>query len=110
LIASGHFSQGNGELFKPLLDKLLYHDPFMLLADYQAYIDCQNLVGQAYGDPDHWTHMAILNSVRMGQFSSDRSIREYCDQIWKVAPFEVNLQGYDGGEDSPENQLTCKLG
>lgn len=110
LIASGHFSQGNGELFKPLLDKLLYHDPFMLLADYQAYIDCQKLVGQAYSDPDHWTHMAILNSVRMGQFSSDRSIREYCDQIWKVAPFEVNLQGYDGGEDSPENQLTCKLG
>ncbi|MBD2108701.1 glycogen/starch/alpha-glucan phosphorylase [Nodosilinea sp. FACHB-13] len=109
LIASGHFSHGDGDLFKPLLDKLLYHDPFMLLADYQAYIDCQETVGRAYSDADSWTRMAILNSVRMGAFSSDRSIAEYCSDIWKVTPFPVGLVDYGeiGGES--DGKLTCKL-
>ncbi|MFQ4140405.1 glycogen/starch/alpha-glucan phosphorylase [Nodosilinea sp. PGN35] len=109
LIASGHFSHGDGELFKPLLDKLLYHDPFMLLADYQAYVDCQETVGHAYSNADSWTRMAILNAVRMGGFSSDRSIAEYCSDIWKVAPFPVGLVDYGeiGGES--DGKLTCKL-
>ncbi|MEM9150584.1 MAG: glycogen/starch/alpha-glucan phosphorylase, partial [Cyanobacteria bacterium P01_F01_bin.3] len=79
LIASGHFSQGDTALFQPLLDKLLNHDPFMLLADYQAYVDCQQQVSEAYRDQSRWTKMSILNAVRMGRFSSDRSIQEYCD-------------------------------
>ncbi|PZU97019.1 MAG: glycogen phosphorylase [Leptolyngbya sp.] len=109
LIASGHFSHGDGDLFKPLLDKLLHHDPFMLLADYQAYVDCQESVGHAYSDTDNWTRMAILNSVRMGGFSSDRSIAEYCSDIWKVAPFPVGLVDYGeiGGE--ADGKLICKL-
>ncbi len=110
LISSGHFSHGDGTLFQPLLDKLLHHDPFMLMADYQSYIDCQQAVGQAYRDTDHWTRMSILNSVRMGKFSSDRSIQEYCDEIWKVSPFSISLDAVLKADGIPANQLTCKLG
>jgi starch phosphorylase len=91
LIGSGLFSQGDRELFKPLVDSLVYHDEYMLLADYQSYIDCQERVSQAYLDQDHWNRMSILNVARMGKFSSDRSMREYCEDIWKVKPFPVNL-------------------
>jgi glycogen phosphorylase len=109
LIASGHFSQGDASLFRPLLDKLLYHDPYLLLADYQAYIDCQQTVSQAYSDTDGWTRKAILNSVRMGPFSSDRSIREYCDEIWKVSPFPIQLADYNPTDGSLGSELTCQL-
>ena len=109
LIGSGHFSHGDASLFKPLLDKLLYQDPFMLLADYQAYIDCQKQVSQAYSETDSWTRMAILNSVRMGGFSSDRSISEYCSEIWKVSPFPVGLVDYGEIGNDSSGKLTCKL-
>jgi glycogen phosphorylase len=109
LIGSGHFSHGDASLFKPLLDKLLYQDPFMLLADYQAYIDCQQQVSQAYSETDSWTRMAILNSVRMGGFSSDRSISEYCSEIWKVSPFPVGLVDYGEIGNDSSGKLTCKL-
>jgi starch phosphorylase len=86
LIASGHFSGGDRALFRPLLDALLGHDEFMVLADYQAYVDCQAAVDRAWQDPSEWTRMAILNVARMGAFSSDRAIREYCADIWDIAP------------------------
>jgi starch phosphorylase len=92
LIGSGHFSHGDRDLFKPLADSLLYHDEYMLLADYQSYIDCQERVSEAYLEQDHWTRMSILNVARMGKFSSDRSMREYCEDIWKVKPFPINLE------------------
>jgi starch phosphorylase len=63
----------------------------MLLADYQAYIDCQEDVSHAYRDRDKWTRMSILNSARMGKFSSDRTIREYCQEIWDVKPVKIQL-------------------
>ncbi|MCX7595380.1 MAG: glycogen/starch/alpha-glucan phosphorylase [Fischerella sp.] len=94
LIASGIFSHGDTGLFRPLLDSLLYHDQFMLLADYQSYIDCQERVSQAYRDRDNWTRMSILNVARMGKFSSDRSIREYCQDIWNVEPLTIELEEY----------------
>ncbi|HIK43297.1 MAG TPA: glycogen/starch/alpha-glucan phosphorylase [Leptolyngbyaceae cyanobacterium M65_K2018_010] len=109
LIASGHFSQGDGSLFQPLLDKLLYQDPFLVLADYQAYIDCQHTVSQAYSDIEGWTRMSILNSVRMGPFSSDRSIREYCEDIWKVSPMAIHLTEPSAIDASLSHNLTCKL-
>jgi starch phosphorylase len=93
-IASGFFSHGDTNLFKPIVDNLLYSDPYMLLADYQAYIDCQDQVSQAYRDQDKWTRMSILNVARMGKFSSDRSIRDYCEDIWKVHPVPIELQAY----------------
>ncbi|MDB9528504.1 glycogen/starch/alpha-glucan phosphorylase [Oscillatoria sp. CS-180] len=98
LVGSGHFSHGDTGLFRPLLDNLLHHDPFMLLADYQSYIDCQDGVGSAYQDQEHWTRMSILNTARTGKFSSDRSIRDYCDDIWKVQPVPVTLEDYDQAE------------
>mgnify|MGYP003342970053 CR=1 FL=1 len=81
----------------------------MLLADYQAYIDCQQAVGEAYSNTDHWTRMSILNSIRMGQFSSDRSIREYCEEIWKVSSLSVSLTGYSPSTGGYGNELTCQL-
>ena len=88
-ISSGIFSHGDCTLFKPIVDNLLYQDPYLLLADYQSYIDCQDRVAEAYLDQKQWTRMSILNSARMGMFSSDRSIREYCTDIWKVEPVKV---------------------
>jgi glycogen phosphorylase len=91
-IASGFFSHGDKDLFKPLLDVLMKYDPYFLFADYQSYIDCQHKASQAYRDREHWTKMAILNVARMGKFSSDRSIREYCQDIWNIKPVKVELK------------------
>ena len=84
LIAAGVFSNGDRELFRPLVDSLLTRDDYLVLADYQAYIDAQQRAGEAYGDQGTWARMSILNSARVGRFSSDRSIREYCRDIWNV--------------------------
>jgi len=86
LIASGAFSAGDPELFRPLVDDLLGRDPFLVLADYRAYVDVQERVGRAYRDVEGWTGKSILNVARMGMFSSDRAIREYCERIWHVDP------------------------
>jgi starch phosphorylase len=86
LISSGFFSDSDRGLFQPLVDSLLTRDDYMLLADYQAYVECQQRVSHAYSDLNAWTRMSILNSARVGRFSSDRSIREYCRDIWKVRP------------------------
>lgn len=94
LIASGIFSHGDTGLFRPLLDSLLHHDPFMLLADYQSYIDCQEQVSQAYRNQDNWTRMSILNVARIGKFSSDRSIQEYCQDIWQAKSLTIELEEY----------------
>jgi starch phosphorylase len=92
-IASGFFSPSAPDLFKPLADALLNYDPFMLLADYRDYVDCQAKVSQAYRRPDSWTRMSILNVARTGYFSSDRSIREYCEHIWNIAPVTIGPGG-----------------
>ena len=94
LINSGHFSRGDTNLFTPLLDSLIKDDPYMLFADYQSYIECQEKVSQAYQDRDKWTRMSILNTTRMGKFSSDRAIREYCEEIWNATPVRVELEEY----------------
>jgi starch phosphorylase len=91
LIRSGFFSRGDTQLFRPLLDNLLYHDPYMVLADFPSYRDCQQRVGDQYADRDAWVRMAILNSGRSGLFSSDRTIREYCQDIWKAESVPVRL-------------------
>jgi starch phosphorylase len=91
LIRSGFFSRGDPELFRPLIDGLLYQDPYLLLADFQSYIDCQNKVSEAYRDTDRWTRMSILNTARSGKFSSDRTIREYCSDIWRAKSVPIHL-------------------
>jgi starch phosphorylase len=85
-IAAGTFSNGDRDLFRPLVDNLLNHDAYLVLADYQSYIECQDRVSAAYGNRKKWAEMSILNVARMGKFSSDRAIREYCEQIWKTQP------------------------
>lgn len=88
-IGSGALSNGDETLFRPIVDNLLWHDPFLVLADYQSYVECQERVSALWLDPAEWTRKSILNVARMGKFSSDRSIRDYCEQIWKVKPLEV---------------------
>jgi glycogen phosphorylase len=86
LIDSGRFSSGDREMFRPLTESLLTRDDYLLLADYQAYVDAQHRVAEAYADERHWTQLSIHNASRVGRFSSDRSIREYCHHIWNVRP------------------------
>ncbi|MEX6689485.1 glycogen/starch/alpha-glucan phosphorylase [Danxiaibacter flavus] len=86
LIQSGAFSKGDTNIFKPLINSLLGDDPYLVLQDYQAYVDCQQRVSAAYNNEQAWTKMSILNVARMGKFSSDRSIRDYCENIWHVTP------------------------
>ena len=90
LIDEGVFSNGDRELFRPLVESLLTRDDYMLLADYQDYVGCQQRVSDAYRDQDNWTRMSILNTARVGRFSSDRSIREYCRDIWNVSPLTTD--------------------
>lgn len=91
LIGSGHFSRGDTEVFRPLVENLTQSDPFLVLADYAAYVACQEQVSEAWQDADHWTRMSILNTARSGKFSSDRAIAEYCEDIWNVEPVTVKL-------------------
>jgi len=91
LIGSGFFSRGDPQMFRPLLDGLLWHDPYLVFADFASYSDCQLQVSAAYRDADRWTRMSILNAARSGKFSSDRTIQEYSAQIWKAPPVPVRL-------------------
>jgi starch phosphorylase len=96
-IASGYFSHGEPNLFRPLLDEWLTRDQYMVLADYSSYVECQDRVAAAWRDQDRWTRMSVLNVARMGKFSSDRSIRDYCREIWKVEPLDCDAQAPELG-------------
>jgi glucan phosphorylase len=91
LIASGFFSRGETALFRPLIDHLLWSDPYLVLADFPMYEACQERVDETYLDSGRWTWMSILNAARCGKFSSDRTIREYCSDIWRVEPVPIRL-------------------
>jgi starch phosphorylase len=89
-IASGEFSNGDKGLFRPLLDSLLSYDPFLVLADFRSYVDCQDTVNRAFQDQKRWMRMSILNTAHSGKFSSDRSIREYAADIWFTKPVALD--------------------
>ena len=91
-IASGYFSKGDSNLFQPLVESLKNRDDYLLFADYQSYIECQQRVSHAYRDQDNWLKMSILNAARTGYFSSDRTIREYAQDIWHVQPVPITLE------------------
>jgi starch phosphorylase len=91
LIREGFFSRGDPAQFRAIVDGLLHGDPFMLLADFRSYVDCQKTVSHAYEDAHRWTRMSILNVARSGLFSSDRTIREYADEIWHVPSVPIRL-------------------
>jgi len=88
LLQSGIFSKGDRSLFSPLTNAWLSQDPYMTLKDFQSYSDRQQQVAEAYNNKEHWTKMSVLNIARMGKFSSDRSIKEYCENIWHVKPLQ----------------------
>ena len=94
-IRSGSLTHGDKGLFEPLIDNLLNDDPFLVLADYQAYIDCQQRVSALWLDQQAWTRASIINVARMSKFSSDRSIRDYCKLIWKVDPVRVEMEAIE---------------
>ena len=91
LIEQGHFSNGDGEMFRPLLQNLTGDDRFYVLADFADYLRAQAEVGQAWTDRGRWNRMSLLNTARTGFFSSDRSIRDYASRIWKAEPFPVTI-------------------
>ena len=91
LIELGHFSNGDGELFRPLLDNLTGQDPFYVMADFSDYLRAQEAVSRAWTDRMHWNRMSLLNTARTGFFSSDRAISEYCRNIWNVDPLNVEI-------------------
>lgn len=94
-IASGSLAHGDTKLFAPLVDNLLKYDPFLVLADYQAYVDCQTQVSALWYDRAAWTRTSILNVARMSKFSSDRSIRDYCEMVWQVKPVHVEMEAIE---------------
>jgi starch phosphorylase len=90
MIGGGAFSPGETERFRPIVDALLAGgDPFLLLADYASYVACQERVATTYRDESAWTRKSILNVAGMAKFSSDRTIRQYADEIWGVSPVRV---------------------
>jgi glycogen phosphorylase len=90
MIRDGAFSPGDPALFAPLVHSLLEGgDRYLLLADYASYVECQSRVAQTYLDTEAWTRKSILNTAGMGYFSSDRTIREYADEVWKIVPVDV---------------------
>ncbi len=95
-VAAGFFSGGDRELFRPLIGELLNRDRYLVLADYASYLEAQGEAEKAYRDRERWTRMSILNTARCGFFSSDRAVREYCDEIWKVSPLPVETESEQG--------------
>jgi starch phosphorylase len=90
-VVIGAYEGGDRTLFEPLVNSLLTADDYMLLADYLAYVDCQDRVSAACKDQEAWTRMSILNVAHIGKFSSDRAIRDYCAEIWKTWPVKIQL-------------------
>jgi hypothetical protein len=99
-------------VFRPLVENLRYDDPFLVCADYASYVNCQEQVSAAWQDRESWTKMSILNTARSGNFSSDRAIAEYCDEIWNVWPLisATCVSGGDGTIVVPDSQRQCPGG
>jgi starch phosphorylase len=88
-VTEGLFSDGDSGRFRPLIDSLLNHDHFLVLEDFSAYRACQQQVDRTWKEGSGWIRASILNTARCGWFSSDRSIREYCERIWRVSPVPI---------------------
>ncbi len=92
MIKDNYFNEKEPGIFEPIFNTLVnYGDTYLLLADYRSYIEAQELVSKTYRDEEKWTKMSILNTARSGKFSSDRTIKEYADEIWKISPVNVKI-------------------
>jgi starch phosphorylase len=91
-IQQGYFSREEPDRFKPIVDALVHSgDQYMLLADYESYVSCQERVSEAFRDRDRWARMSILNTANMGKFSTDRTILEYAKDIWGIKPVRIKI-------------------
>ena len=90
-LVDGSLSRGDTALFRPIVDSLLGSDPWLLVADFPRYLAAQADVHRTYLEPERWTRLSILNTARMGRFSSDRSIADYCRDVWRVEPVPIEL-------------------
>ncbi len=91
-ISNGTFTNGNHDTFRDLVNNLVYSDPYMVLADFDSYIDTQEIISNDYKNKDKWLAKSIINVANMGYFSSDRAISEYAKDIWQLKPISVNLE------------------
>jgi starch phosphorylase len=91
LVEQGHFSGGDGNLFRPLLQNITGSDPYFVLADFSDYLRAQGAVSRAWADRQQWNRMSLLNSARSGFFSSDRAVRDYAERIWGSEPFPITI-------------------
>ena len=91
LVKSGFFSPQDPGWFRPLWESLENGDRYLVMADFDSYVQCQEQVAKAYLDRKRWTQMSILNVAHMGVFSSDRTIRQYADEIWDVKGLPITL-------------------
>jgi starch phosphorylase len=106
VLASGAFSRGDPDTIEQVISSILNWDEYLVLADYRSYIDCHDrLVGPAWADEDRWTRMSILNTARSGYFSSDRTVRDYCREIWHAEPVPVSPHAAVGPE-APARNIT----
>jgi starch phosphorylase len=92
MLSSGYFSRGDKALFEPIVSRMMDRDDYMLMADFPSYIEAQNQVSSLYQDRQRWTRLSIINSAKSGKFSSDRSIREYCSDIWRIGPVNIEVK------------------
>ena len=90
MVEDGLFSGGNRNLFRPLTESLRQRDEYMLCADYPSYMNCQERVGRAFLNEREWLRMSVLNVARIGKFSSDRAVREYCESVWSIQPVAID--------------------
>jgi starch phosphorylase len=94
LVENGYFSPDDPSLHRDVVSYLRYDDPYLICADFEDYVACQERAAEVYADQERWTQMAITNIARSGKFSSDRTITEYAQQIWNVTPVPIELEPY----------------
>jgi starch phosphorylase len=91
LMASGFFSYGDADRFKPVVDQLRLHDPYMVCADFEPYVATENRAAAAYRDRLEWSRRALHNIIGARKFSSDSTIRQYAQEIWGVNPVKIDF-------------------
>jgi starch phosphorylase len=97
LISSGFFSLGERDRYKPIVDSITYHDPYMVCADFEAYVACEARAADAYQDARDWSRRALFNIAGASRFSSDATIRQYATEIWGLSPVKTDLGLLDQG-------------
>jgi starch phosphorylase len=91
LLECGHFNQFEPDIFEGIIGSMKSpHDPWVTIADFRSFVDAQKRVEAAYQDKDRWTKMSIINCANSGKFSTDRTISEYNNELWKLTPVKVD--------------------